>query len=178
MALDQLLEREAHLLLDIARRVDVAGDAENLRPAVSRPANPREPRRAAAQDGWHDRDSLDIVDRCRTTVESDSCRKWRFQPRLALASFEAFEKPSLLAADIRTGAPVQIEVEVVARAASVFADQSPRISFVDRRLQPQRFVIEFAADVNVAVVHAHPDRCQQAAFDQFLWVVAQDVAIL
>ena len=55
MLLDQLPQRDAHRLLDVARLVHVAGDAEDLGAGVLRPADAGEPRGAAAQDGRHRR---------------------------------------------------------------------------------------------------------------------------
>src|SRR5262249_55869978 len=50
MPLDELTQRDTHRLLDIARRVDVAGDAEDLGALVLRPADAGEPGGAAAED--------------------------------------------------------------------------------------------------------------------------------
>src|SRR4029450_7399314 len=43
MTIDQLAQRDAHLLLDVARLVDVAGDAEKLGARVVGPADAGEP---------------------------------------------------------------------------------------------------------------------------------------
>ena len=96
-----------------------------------------------------DRDRLDIVDRRRAAVEPDRGRERRFQARLALAPFEAFEEPGLLAADIGAGAAMQVEVDVVARAAGVLAEEPGVVGFLDRGLEVLRLVVELAADVDV-----------------------------
>src|SRR4051812_50128505 len=70
MAVDELAEGDAHLLLDVAGLVDVPGDAEELGAGVVRLAEPREPGAAAAQDGRRDRDGLDVVDGRRAAVEA------------------------------------------------------------------------------------------------------------
>ena len=93
---------------------DVAGNAEQLGAGVVRPADAREPRRAAAQDVGHHRDRLDVVDGGRAAVEPDIGRERRLQPRQALLAFEAFEQRGLLAADVGAGAVVDVEVEVAA----------------------------------------------------------------
>src|SRR5581483_34537 len=98
MALDQLLHRDRHRLFDIARLVHVAGNAEDFRAGVARPADRGEPRRAALEDRRRDGDGLDVVDRRRAAVEPDLGRERRLQPRLALAPLEAFEQAGLLAA--------------------------------------------------------------------------------
>ena len=135
MALDQLAHRDAHRLLDIARLVHMAGDAEDFCPGVARTADRREPRRAALQDRRRDGDRLDIVDRRRAAVEADLRRERGLQARLALLALEAFEQPGFLAADIGAGAAVQVHVDVVARAAGVLADQPGVVGLVDRGLR-------------------------------------------
>src|SRR5205823_11973513 len=60
--LDQLAQRYAHRLFDIAGRVHVAGQAVDLGAGVSRPADAGKPGSAAPQDRRYDRNGLDIVD--------------------------------------------------------------------------------------------------------------------
>src|ERR1700724_2897592 len=115
MPVDQLLERNAHLLFDVAGRVHMTRQTVDLGTGVSRPPDPGEPRRTSAQYRRYDRDSLDIVNCAWTAIETNLRRKRRFQPRLALASFEALEKPRLLAANIGAGSAMQMEFEIIAR---------------------------------------------------------------
>ena len=68
--LDQNFERNAHFLFHVARRVDVAGNAEHLGAAVPFAAEAGEPIGAAAQDFRRHGDRLDIVDRRRATIEA------------------------------------------------------------------------------------------------------------
>src|SRR5215472_5011739 len=178
MVLDQLAQRNTHRLFDIARRVHVARQAEDFRAGVAGPADPGKPSGPAPQDRRDDCDRLDIVDRCRTTIETDLCREWRLEARLALAAFEALEQPGLLPADIGARAAMQIEFEIPAGAAGVFADQAGVVALVDRGLQAFGFVIELAADVDVAGVDTHACRGKNTPFDQLVGVVADDVAIL
>src|SRR5258707_3046891 len=98
MALDQLPHRDRHYLFDMARLLDVAGDAEDLGPGVARAAEPGEPGGAAFEDCRRDGDGLDIVDRRRAAIEPDLGRKRRLQPRLAFLAFEALEEAGFLAA--------------------------------------------------------------------------------
>ncbi len=105
-------------------------------------------------------------------------REWRLQAGLAFAAFEAFEQPGLFAANIRAGAAMQVELKIPARAAGVLADQAGVVGLVDRRLQALCLVIKLAADIDVASVDTHADRGEQAAFDQLVRVVADDVPVL
>src|SRR5690606_11849591 len=145
---------------------------------VVRAAEAGEPGGAAAQDGRDDRDGLDVVDRGRPAVHADRGRKRRLEARLAHLAFEALEQRGLLAADVGAGTPVQTDLEVVARAAGVAADQARVVRLVDRRLQDLRLAHVFAADVDVAVGRAHADAGEQAALDQLVRIVAHDLPVL
>ena len=72
---------------------------------------------------------------------------------------------------------MQVAVKIPTGAAGVFADQAGGVGFVDRLLQGNGFVIELAANVNVGGVGAHGEGGEQAAFDQLMRVVAQNVAV-
>ena len=93
---------------------------------------------AAAQDRRHHGDGLDIVDRGRTPVEADHGRERRLQPRLALLALQALDEGRLLAADVGPGTAMQVELEVIARAAGVLAEQAGIVGLVDRRLAAPR----------------------------------------
>src|SRR5580692_1947842 len=164
MPLDQLPHRDAHRLLDIARLLDMAGNAEDLGAGVARSADGCEPFCPALQDRRRSGDRLDIVDRRRASIKPDSRRKRRLEARLALFAFEALQEPGLLAADIGAGAAVQIDVVIVAGAAGILADQPRRIGLLYRGLETLRLVVELAADIDVAGARPHPGAGQQAAF--------------
>jgi hypothetical protein len=70
------------------------------------PADAGEPGCAAAQDGRHDRDRLDIVDGGRAAVKARARREWRLQARQALLAFQAFQHRRFFAADVGAGAAV------------------------------------------------------------------------
>src|SRR6202023_3480680 len=57
-------------------------------------------------------------------------------------------------------------------------DQAGGIGLLDRGLKPLRLAEELAADVDVDRGAAHPGAGEHAAFEQFVRLVAQDVAIL
>src|SRR5207247_5357758 len=68
MTLDQLPQRDAHLLLDVARLVYVPGDAENFRARILRSTNPKPPVDAAPEDRGHDGNGFNIIHRRRTAI--------------------------------------------------------------------------------------------------------------
>ena len=177
MPLDQLAQRDAHLLLDHARLLDVAGDLEQLGAGVVGLADAGEPRRPAAQDVARHRDRFDVVDRGRRAVEADVGRERRLQARLALLALEALQQRRLLAADVGAGAVVDVEVEVPA-VDVVLADQLGLVGLVDRRLQLLALADELAAHVDVAGVRAHREGGEQRALDQQMRIMPHDLAVL
>src|SRR6185312_2240630 len=120
----------------------------------------------------------DIVHRRRAAIETHRGRERRLQARLALLALEALEQRRLLAADIGAGAAMEIELEIIARAAGVLADEPRGISLIDRRLEDLRLVHELAADIDVAVMDAHADAGEEAALDELVRIVPDDVAVL
>src|SRR5687768_14920799 len=135
VALDQLAERHRHGVLDHARLVHVAGDLEELGALVLLAAERLEPARPAPEDGRHDGDRLDVVDRRRAAVEAGPRREGRLEARHALLALEAFEHRRLFAADIGAGAAVDEQVEIVAGPGGIPAEQAGVISLLDRRLE-------------------------------------------
>ncbi len=175
--LEQLAQRNAHLLLDHARLLDVARDLEQLGAGVVGLAQHREPCGAPAQDIAGHGDGLDIVDGGRRAVEPGVGGERRLQARLALLALQAFQQRGFLAADIGAGAMMDEKVEVPA-VDVVLADQLGRIGLGDRGFEPLALADELAAHVGVAGVCPHRERCQQGALDQQMRIVPHDLAIL
>ncbi len=178
MALDQLLERDAHRVLDVARPLDMALQAIDLGPGVAGPADAGKPGCAALQDFRRNSDGFDVVDGRRASIKTNLSRKRRLQPRLPLARLEAFEQRRLLAADISAGAAVQIAIHIVAGAAGVLAEQPGVVCLLDCYLDVLRLVIELAANVDVRRGDAHAEPGEQAPFEQAMRIVPQYVAVL
>ena len=149
MAIDQFAQRNAHGLFDIARPLDMAGNAIELGAGVVLPADAGEPGRAAPHDVGHLGDGLDIVDGGRAAVEAHIGRERRLQPRLALLAFEAFQERGFLAADIGAGAVMHDEIEIPA-VDVVLADQLGVVGLMRPRPEPLALADEFAADIDVA----------------------------
>src|ERR1700733_9909513 len=175
---DEFPERNAHRLFDVARLFHVARDAIDLCAFVLGPADAGEPGAAAAQDGRHHGDALDVVDRGRAAVKADAGGERRLQARLALLALERFQERGLLAADIGAGAAMEIDFEIEARAARVRADQLCVIGLVDCGLEIDGLVVELAADIDVTGMRTHRARGQERALDQLVRIEAEDVAIL
>ena len=69
------------------------------------------------------------------------------------------------------------DVEVVA-VDVVLADELGLVGLLDRRFQPLALANEFAANVDVAIVHAHGAAGDQTSLDQEMRIVPHDLAIL
>jgi hypothetical protein len=176
--LEQLLERDAHLLLDHAWVVDVAGHAEQLRALVAVAAEAREPRAAAAADGGRDSDSLDVGDGRRAAEEADVGREGRLEARLALLALDALDERGLLAADVRARATVEVDVERVAGPARVLAEVAGLVRLGDRLLDVGRLLEELAANVDVRGGRVHRAAGDEAALDELVRVAAHNLAVL
>lgn len=132
--LDQLAQRDRHLLLDRARVVDVSRDAEELRALVSFPPEPGEPLGPPAGDGRAHGHRLDVGHGRRAPEEADGGGEGGLQARLAGLSLQRLDQRRLLAAHVRAHAAVEVDVKVVTRAAGVLADQTFLVRFLDRPL--------------------------------------------
>src|SRR5208337_197500 len=177
MLVDQLAQRDAHFLFNIAGLIHMAGDAEEFRAGVVRPAKLGEPLTAAPENIGHDSDGLDIVDGCRRAPQAGIRREGRLQPRLSLLAFKAFEKGRFLPADVSARAVVDVDVEVPA-VQIILTDKPSRIGFVDGGLQALALSDEFAANVDIAGVRTHREGGEQAAFYKQVWIVPDDLTVL
>src|SRR5690606_19829328 len=111
------------------------------------------------------------------TIEADIGWKRRFQPWLALLAFQALQQRRFLTADIGTGAMMNMNIEIPA-ALVVLAQQSGIVAFVDRSLQRLALADEFAANVDVGDMRAHRETGNDAALDQRVRIMAENVTIL
>ena len=78
---------ESMKLSDIARRVHMAGNAEQFGAGIVRTAKAGKPAGTAPQNRRHDRNRFNIVDGCRAAIKSRIGREWRLQSRLPLFAF-------------------------------------------------------------------------------------------
>ena len=174
---DELAQRDRHLLLDGARVVDVTRDAEELGAGVALAPERVEPRRAPPADGRRDRDRFHVGHGRGTAEEADGGGEGRLQPWLARLALERLDERRFLAAHVGAHAAVDEDVEVVARAARVLADEPGLVGFLDGALEDGGFVVELAADVDVGGAAVHGPAGDETAFDEFVRVLAHDFAV-
>ena len=165
MFFDQFFQRNTHFFLDGARIVDMSGDTEELGARVAVAAEGSKPATAAAGNSRGYGDGFDVGDRGRASKKANGGRKGWLEARFAWFSFKRFDQGGLLAANVSTHAAVEKDVKVVAAAASVFANQSFFVGFLNGTLQYSRFMVEFAPNVYIGCGAVHGSAGNEAAFD-------------
>ena len=175
----QVLERGAHVDLEVARIVEVAGHGEQLDAAVVGDAEIGEPLTAVAHDGRHRGQGFGVVDRGRTAVQTEVGRERRLEAGLALLALEGFEQGRFLAADVGAGAEGRIQIEIDAAAEDVAAQIAGFVGFLHRLIEALvGLVHELAAHVVVTDGSADAVAGDDHALDQGVGIEAQDIAIL
>lgn len=153
-------------------------DAKQFGSLVPLPPKSSEPACTASTDRRSDRDGLDISHGCWASKQADVSREGWFQTRLSLLSFDTLDQGRFFSTDIRTRAAVEVDVEAVTRAASVFANQTIRVSFVDGLLEVGRFLVKLSSDVNVSCGCVHTTPSYETAFHEFVWIAAKNFSVL
>jgi len=92
MSLDELSERNAHLLLDSDGVVDVPADTEQLGTCVSLPTEAGEPARAPPHDGGADCHGLNVGDSCGTSVQASVSWEGGLESRSTRLALERLDK--------------------------------------------------------------------------------------
>ena len=73
---------------------------------------------------------------------------------------------------------MQDDVEIVAGATGILADQSGIVCLVDRRLEAHRLVIELATDIDESRSGPHRITANETAFYQLVRIVPDDLPVL
>merc|ERR1719461_2525934 len=100
VALDQLLQGDAHLLLHCAGVVNVARDVEQLGAGVPGAAHAGEPVSSPPADGGSHGDSLDVGHSGGAAEDTDVSGEWGLQAGLALLTLQALYQGGLLSVDV------------------------------------------------------------------------------
>ena len=177
---DQLAHRErADLEFVVARLFNVAADAEQARAGVVRLADLGELRAAHAHDVLDVAERLDVVDDGRAHVEPEHGGKiGRLDARIGALALQRFDEAGFLAADVGARAPMDVNFQVVRRAADTFAQEALRLRLLDRLLQNLRAEDELAADIDVGKMHVVRVAGDDHALEQLVRVLIDDLPIL
>ena len=175
---NQLAERDRHLLLNSARVVDVTRDTEKLGTSVTLTAEGIEPAATTADDSGCDGNGLDVGDGRRATEQTDSSGEWGLQTRLSGLALERLDEGGLFTTDVSTHTTVDVDVEVVAGATGVLSDETSLVGLLDSTLKNSGLVVELATDVNVGGSAVHGTASDQTSFEQLVGVLAHNLTIL
>ena len=153
-------------------------NAENLRARILGPPEGGKPFRPAAQNLRHHGDGFNIIHRGWAAIKPNGGREWRLQPRHALLAFQAFNQRGFFTANISPCPAMHVKIEIPASACGIPPQQTSIIGFLNRRFEDNAFVVVFTANIDVAGMRPHRETRDQAAFDQRMRIMANDIAIL
>ena len=162
----QIPERRAKGDFVDARALDAATEAKELRARGLGRADRGERRAALTNDQRDVVEGLDVVDDGGPCKKPRVHGKWWFVARLAAESLDRVEEGSLLAADIGSPAPPDLEGEAHVVTHDALAQQPTRLRLRDRVLQPLDGQRIFAADVDVPVLAPRRVRGDGHCFDE------------
>lgn len=175
--LDEFLQWNTHLLLHNTRVVDVPRNAEQLSALISLPAERGKPLRPTPTDSWCNCNSLDVCNRRWAPEQTDICREWWLQTRLALLSLQTLNQSSFLSTDIRSCATMKVDVEAVTWAARILPQEASAVRFVDCLLNVARLLVEFTTNVDVRCGSVHCTTSHKTSFHKLVWVPTHDLAV-
>ena len=141
-------------------------------------AHARVPVRAVAQDLRGGAEGLDVVDGGGQPVQARRRREGRFEARVGAQALQRVHERGFLAADVRPGAPVHVQLEVEAAAQDVLPQQSGRAGLVNGGPDALGGVHVLTPDVDVPHRGAHGVRGDDHALDQLVRVLGEQVAVL
>ena len=73
---------------------------------------------------------------------------------------------------------MHVKIEIPARSRRISPEQTGIIGFLNGGFEDNALVVIFATNIDVAGMGPHREACDQAAFDQCVRIVADNVAIL
>jgi hypothetical protein len=175
---DELTERNRHLLLDGTGVVDVARNGKELGTLVALTAEACEPATSTTADGGCDSDGLDVGDGGRTSEQTDGSGERGLQAGLSGLAFERLDERCLLTTDVGAHASVDVDIKVVAGTAGVLADEAGLVCLLDSALEHCSLVVELSSNIDVGGSGVHGTPSDEAALDQLVWVLAHNLAVL
>ena len=135
MFLDQIFQRDAHLLFDDARVVDVTADTEKLCALITVSAKACKPARTTSTDRWRDSYGLNVRNCRGAPKETNIGGERRLEARLPLFALQALDEGGLLTADISTGSTMDVYIEGVTRTTCILPNETGLVSLIYRLLK-------------------------------------------
>jgi hypothetical protein len=177
---DQLAKRHlADFDLVVAGAFHLAAQTHDARAGVVRRAELRVFCAAHRDDVLHVAKRLDVVDDRRAHVEPEHGREIRrLDARIRTLAFERFDEAGFLAANVSTRAAMDVNLQIVTATENVFAEETFRARFLQRRVQQLRALGHFATDVDVGELHVVREARDDHPLDELMRIFVDDLAIL
>jgi hypothetical protein len=178
VTVNQLAERNRHLLLDGAGVVDMTGDGEKLGTGVALATEAGEPVASSSANGGSNSNGLDVGNGRRASEKTNSSGERGLETGLSGLALERLDEGSLLTADVGTHSAVDVDVEVVSGAAGVLSDETGLVGLLNGALKDGGLVVELATDVDVGSGSVHGASSNETALNELVGVLAHDLAVL
>ena len=176
--LQDLADGGSHRKFPKAGAVQAAARAVEFGAAIGCAAQLAEPGCAAVDDVGDIAERLDVVDGGRLAPEPRDGGVGRLGARVGALALERVEHAGLFAAHVAAGADVQVEIEGVAGAEDVAAEEVGRIGFGDGGGDEAGGQSVFGAEEDVGDVGAGGVARDDGAFDQLVGIAFEQQAIL
>src|SRR5579859_2531141 len=167
---DELFHVHAERNFVDAGLIDVAGNAEQARAAVSRRAAIGVSFAAFVDDARHGAERFHVVDDGGAAVEPDDGREGRLDARIAALAFKRFHQSGFFATFVGAGAGVNQKIVIETGIENVFAEVAALIRLADGFFHEVENVAIFAANINEAAIGADGAARNDHAFDQLVRV--------
>jgi hypothetical protein len=172
VSVDQLAKWNTHLLLNCNWVVNMPTDAEKLCSLVLISTKPGEPRSSSSHYGRDDRDSLNVCHSRRAPIQTGVSWEGRLQSGSAWLALKALNQSRLFSADICSGARLDVNIEIVATSASIFANEALSISFINCPLKLNLLVPEFTANIEVGSLSSHAETNDESTLDKLVRIMS------
>ena len=73
---------------------------------------------------------------------------------------------------------MSVHIEIIARAASILAEETFVVRLLDGLLKLETFIPKLTTHVDVSSLCSHTEAHDQSTFDEFMWVMSQNLTIL
>ncbi len=176
---DQLAHRyRADFNLEITWTLHVTAHANDARAGVVRPAELRVFRAAHGDDVFHGAKGLDVVHDGRAHVEPEHGGKIRWlDPRIGALALEGFDQSRFLAANVSTGAAINVNIDIEPGAEDVVSQEPVLACFFDCAFEDFRTLREFASYIYVRRPGIEGVAGNRDSFQQLVRVFVNDVAV-
>ena len=145
--------------------------------AIFRWAQVGKPVRATKEDVGNTGQRLGVIDDGGSAPESDDSREGRPDSRDAALAFQRFHQCGFFTDLIRARATVPVNVEIVAAAEDILAQETAGVGVGNRLLHDFQQIAIFASDIDVAGVRTDRQSRDHRSLDHGVRVVLENQAV-